>query len=176
MDIKVEYQPTPRELAKASSLYVEKKPLLLVTVGIINIAMGILFALFVLKMVLLTLTFNDWMALIICALWLFGRRPFNEWLLYKRMKNSLVVSKPLIIEISRNGVVWSGKGLRQGHMTWDEIKYILEAQNGFVMPNTFTRFLWLPFRGFNSADDLKILRDLIAEKKIVHRVFPRWVC
>ncbi len=176
MNIKIEYQPTARELAKASSLYVEKKPFLLFTIGIINIFMGILFALFVLKLVLLKLTPQDWAAMLVCGLWLFLRRPFNEWLLYQRMKKSLVVSKPIVIEISMNGIVWSGKGLRPGHMTWDEIKYILEAENGFVFPNTFTRFLWLPFRGFKSPQALQMLRDTIVEKQIVHRVYSKWKC
>ncbi len=176
MNIKIEYQPNAKELAKASSLYVEKKPLLMFAVGFINIGMAILFTLFVLKLVVLTLTPQDWLALLVCALWLFGRRPFNEWLLYRRMMKSLIISKPIIIEISRNGIVWSGKGLRQGNMTWDQIKYILEAQNGFVLPNTFTRFLWLPFRAFNSPEDLQSLRDLIVEKQLILRVFPKWEC
>lgn len=176
MNIKIEYQPTAKELAKASSLYVEKKPFLLFTIGIINIFMGILFALFVLKLVFIKLTPQDWAATFVCALWLFFRRPFNEWLLYQRMKKSLVISKPIIIEISMNGIVWSGKGLRQGHMTWDDIKYVLEAENGFVFPNTFTRFLWLPFRGFASPEDLQALRDTIVEKQIVHRVYAKWKC
>ncbi len=176
MNIKIEYEPTAHELTKASSLYAEKKPLLMFAIGFINIGMGLLFAIFLLKLVILGLTPQDWLALSICALWLFGRRPFNEWLLYQRMKRSLVLSRPIIIEISRNGIVWSGKGLRQGHMTWEQVKYILEASNGFVLPNTFTRFLWLPFRGFSSPEELQAMRDIIVEKHIVHRVFPRWTC
>ncbi|MBS0286574.1 MAG: YcxB family protein [Proteobacteria bacterium] len=176
MNIKIEYEPTAHELAKASSLFAEKKPLLLYTVGLVNIFMAVLFVIFFLKVLFLPTTLQDLLPLGLCAIWLFGRRPFNEWLLYRRMKKSLVIGKPMIIEISRNGIVWSGKGLRQGQMTWDQIKYILEAQNGFVFPNTFTRFLWVPFRGFNTPDDLQNLRDLIVEKQVVLRVYRRWRC
>lgn len=176
MNIKIEYEPTAKELTKASSLFAEKKPLLLYTVGLVNIFMAVLFVIFFLKVLFLPSNMQDLIPLFICAVWLFGRRPFNEWLLYRRMKKSIVLSKPITIEISRNGVVWSGKGLRQGNMTWDQIKYVMEAQNGFVFPNTFTRFLWVPFRGFASPDDLQNLRDLIVEKQVVLRVYRRWRC
>ncbi|MGD9593019.1 MAG: hypothetical protein AB7V32_10905, partial [Candidatus Berkiella sp.] len=61
MNIKIEYQPNANELAKASSLYAEKKPLLLFIIGFVNIGMAILFALFVLKLVIiLRFTLQDW--------------------------------------------------------------------------------------------------------------------
>ncbi|MBS0288910.1 MAG: YcxB family protein [Proteobacteria bacterium] len=176
MNIKIEYQPTAKELAKASSLFAEKKPLLLFVVGFINIVLGFFFIIFILKFIKLGLTLQDILALIICTLWLFGRRPFNEWLLRQRMKNSLILNKPITIEVSRNGLVWSGKGLRQGNMTWDQITYILQAKNGFVLPNTFTRFLWLPFRGFSNDDEIEAFKALIKEKEILVRLFPKWEC
>ncbi len=182
MNIKIEYQPTAKELTKASSLFAEKKPFLLYTVGFINIFAGIFLVIFSLTLVVSIVNSKvsfpiQWLAaLAVCFLWLFGRRPFNEWLLYQRMKRSIVLSKPITIEISLNGIVWAGKGLRQGHMTWDQVKYVLEAKNGFVFPNSFTTFLWLPFRAFNSPGDIQDLRNIIIEKKIVHRVFSRWEC
>ena len=177
MNIKIEYQPNAKELTKASSLFAEKKPFLLYTVGFINIFAAIFLVIFFVTLVMFKgLLPNQWLAAAICFLWLFGRRPFNEWLLYQRMKRSLVLSKPITIEISLNGIVWSGKGLRQGHMTWDQVKYVLEAKNGFVFPNTFTTFLWLPFRAFNSPQDIQDLRKVIIERQIVHRVFNKWMC
>lgn len=176
MNIKIEYQPTAKELVKASSLFAEKKPFLLFTVGFLNIFASLFLLIFFLKLVLVGLLPNEWLAAVGCSLWLFGRRPFNEWLLYQRMKGSLVLSKPITVEISRNGVVWSGKGLRQGNMSWDQIKYVMEAQNGFILPNSFTRFLWLPFRGFQSPQEVEELRKLITDMKIVHRIFAKWQC
>lgn len=176
MNIKIEYVPTAKELVRASSLFAEKKPFLLYAVGFLNIFSGLFLFIFVLKLIMVGLLPNEWLAAIGCALWLFGRRPFNEWLLYQKMKRSIVLSKPITIEISRNGVVWSGKGLRQGNMSWDQIKYVMEAKNGFVFPNTFTRFLWLPFRGFKSPEEIEELKKLFIEKKLVHRTFLKWEC
>lgn len=177
MNIKIEYVPTAKELAKASSLFAEKKPFFLFAVGFINIFTGIFLAIFIIKLIVFKgLLINELIAMLVCILWLFCRRPFNEWLLYQRMKNSIVLAKPITVEVSRNGVVWSGKGLRQGNMTWDQINFVLEAKNGFVIPNSFTKFLWLPFRGFESPQNIEELRKLIIERKIVHRVFPRWQC
>lgn len=176
MNIKIEYQPTAKELARASSLFAEKKPFLLFAVGFINIVAIFFLIIFVLKLIFIGLLLNEIIAAIGCFIWFFGRRPFNEWILYQRMKRSIVLAKPITIEVSRNGIVWSGKGLRSGNMSWDQIKYVLEAKNGFVLPNTFTKFLWLPIRGFQSPQDIQDFKTLIIEKKIVHRVFSKWEC
>jgi hypothetical protein len=175
MNIIIEYEPTAVELAKASSLFVEKKPFLLYTVGFINIVAGLILVILILKLLSMGLLPNEWLAAIGAILWLFARKPFNEWLLLKRMKQSLVVGKPLKVELSRNGVVWSGKGLIPGHMPWEQIKYILEAQNGFLLPNNLTQFLWLPIRGF-SAENLSQFKELLIEKNVVLRSYPKWKC
>ncbi len=148
MDIHIQYQPSARELAKASSLFIEKKPLFLYGVGFLNLFIILLLVIMLLKLIVMGLNWNEGIASLGAAVWLFGRRPFNEWLLLKRMQSSKVVEKPISIDISLNGIVWSGKGLSPGNISWSQIKYVMAAKNGFVIPNAFTRFLWLPFRGF----------------------------
>ena len=176
MNINITYQPTAKELAKASSLFVEKKPLLLFFVRFLNIITALFLIIFILKLFTMGLLVNESASAIVCLIWLFGRRPFNEWLLYHRMKRSNIVEKPIHVELSRNGIIWSGKGLKPGNMGWDEIKYILEAQNGFILPNALTRFLWLPFRGFQSSDQIQELRNFIQERKITKRLYTSWSC
>lgn len=176
MDIKIQYQATAKELTRASILFAEKKPFLLYSIGILNLLMGFFLVIFVLKFILSHLTYNELIAALICAAWIFGRRPINEWYLYYKMKHSKVLEKPILIEVSLNGIVWSGKGLRFGHMNWNEIKYVLETENGFIIPNAFTRFLWLPYRGFKSPSDIQTLKDFILDKRIVYRAFPNWKC
>src|SRR5690349_615491 len=108
MNLKITYQPTARELAKASSLFIEKKPFLLFIIGILNIFMGLFLLLFVLAQILTGFHLSYALATLACGLWLFGRRPFNEWLLHLRMKRSLVLEKPITIDVSANGIVWEG--------------------------------------------------------------------
>lgn len=176
MLIKVEYQPNAKELTRASLLFAEKKPFLLYTVGFLNLFTGLFLIIFIIKLFVAGLTKHELIASLICAMWIFGRRPLNEWLLYYKMKNSKVLEKPITVEMSLNGIVWSGKGLRFGHMNWTELKYVIEAQNGFILPNTFTRFLWLPYHGFQSPQDIQTLKDFILERQIVYRAFPSWKC
>ena len=174
MKIHIEYEPTPQELGNASALFVEKKPFLLLLVILSNILVGFVVisiaALFFLK---LSLTLAQWISLGVGLLWLFGRPYFHKWLLHRRMKNSLVIGKPISIEMTLNGIVWSGKGLRPGAMQWEHIKYIIEVKNGYILPNSFTRFLWIPFRGFESPAFIDTFRKFIIEKRIVLKVYSK---
>lgn len=176
MDIQVSYQPTPEELAKASSLFIEKKPFLLFTVGLVNFIAGILFLVLIVKMIKLGLNAKEWVALLGGGVWLFGRRPFNEWLLYRRMKNSPIQNQPITVELTGNGIIWSGKSLLKGNMSWKDMKYVFIAKNGFIFPHSGTRFLWLPFRAFLTTNDVDTLKKFIVERGIVVREFPKWEC
>jgi hypothetical protein len=176
MMINVEYQPHLKELARASLLFAEKKPFIMFSVALFNLCIGFFFLAFVIKMYMSGLTLNEILCAVACAVILFGRKPLNQWILLKRMQNSKAIEKPILVEITMNGIVWSGKGLRQGHMAWKDIKYMMETKNGYIMPNAMTKFLWLPFRGFKSTKDIENLQKIIVEKKIVLRVFPKYEC
>lgn len=176
MNIQIQYDPTAQELARASSLFVEKKPVLLFMVRLINIFSGILLFILLIKLVRVGLLPNEWLAVTAACAWLFGRRPFNEWLLAKRMKGSLVIGKTLTVMLSRNGIVWSGQGLRSGDLPWANIKYVMETQNGFILPNLLTQFLWLPFRGFKTPADIEEFRAYLKEMKIDIRLYAKWRC
>lgn len=176
MEIHTSYQPTIKELVKAGSLFIEKKPFFLLTIQIMNVFAIVILALIILKLFKFGLTPEEWMAMITGLAWLFGRRPFNEWLLFQRMKSNKVLEYPIKVVISLNGLMWEGKGLATGHMPWEQIRYIMEAKNGFLIPNVSTRYLWLPFRSFKSSDDLSEFRSLLNEKKIIRRAFPKWEC
>ncbi|MFI4937397.1 MAG: YcxB family protein [Candidatus Berkiellales bacterium] len=176
MLIQIQYDPTAKELVLASSLFVEKKPMLSFMVKLINVFSGFLLLVLLIKLIRMGLLPSEWLAVVAAMVWIWGRKPFNEWLLMQRMKRSPVIGKTLTVEISRNGIVWSGKGLKPGDLDWAYIKYIMEAQNGFILPNQLTQFLWLPFRGFKSPDDIKELREYLNERKIEIRRFPKWRC
>lgn len=175
MYIRIHYEPSLQELARASSLFIEKKPFIFLTVGFINLIAGLFTLILIFKLYLQGLLANEWLALVGAMLWLWGRRPFSQWLLQRRMKHSRVLHKPITIEISLNGISWSGKGLLAGNIAWQDIKYLLETKNGFIIPNRFSKFLWVPFRGFKSTEHIQQFQSLISEKKIKH-LFTRRVC
>lgn len=177
MLIKVTYEPTAKELANASSLFIEKKPFMLFAIGFLNVFAGIILLIIVFKLVVVKMLLpSEWLALLGASLWLFVRRPFNEWLLRLRMKNSFLLGYPLTVEITLNGIAWSGKRVRTESMGWEVVKYVMEAKNGFLLPNAVTKFLWLPFRGFESDDQIDAFRTFVTERKIPHRVYSRWEC
>ena len=177
MNIRIEYQPNAKELARASALFIEKKPVIMFGVAIMNIVTGIVVALLLgVFFMQHHLDLNQSMAVVLGSLWLFGRKPFHEWLLRRKMQGAKILQMPITINVSLNGITWSGKGLKNGNMSWDQVHSILQAKNGFVMPNTFTRFLWLPFRGFQSPEQIEDFKALIKEKKIVYRIFSNWEC
>lgn len=176
MNMKIEYQANAQELSRASSLYMENQPFLRVTILFMNFAVSIMLILVLCKIAFIGFNINDVVALIGGSLWLFARRPINDWILLRRMRKSPIIDKAMTIEISLNGIVWEGKGLIPGKISWDQVKAVLETQNGFILYNTFTRFLWVPFRGFQSSEQIEALQALIREKKITHRLFANYLC
>lgn len=175
MDINIHYQSSAHELAKASFLFIERKPLLRLSIGFFNALAGLLVFIFFLKLYFLGLTWKEWITLFGASIWLFGRKPLNQWLLLQRMKKNRALNKPFTVNVSRNGIAWSGQGVKPGNMAWEQVKYVWETQNGFILPNAFTKFLWLPFRGFASVEMIDEFKEYIKERKIKHRVF-RWHC
>ncbi|MCS5712617.1 YcxB family protein [Candidatus Berkiella aquae] len=176
MEIQVSYQPTAKELMKASSLYVEKKPFFLLIINAMNVFAGIIVILMGIKLYYYGLIPEEWMAGAMGIAWIFGRRPLNEKLLMHRLKDSQILDVPINIVFSLNGIAWSGKGLVTGNMAWGDIRYILEAKNGFLIPNATTRFIWLPFRGFKSAEDILALREAFVQRNIIPRKYLKWEC
>lgn len=176
MNIELTYEPTVDELTKASSLFIEKKPFLKVAVMVMNVVAIILILLTIAKFWLLSLTAQDASTVIIALLWIFGRKPFNEWLLRRKMKKSLVVNKPITIALSNNGIVWKGETLKSGNLNWAHVAYLIEAKNGFILPYSGTKFLWIPFRAFKDNHAAEDIRSFLNERHITLRRFPKWAC
>jgi hypothetical protein len=176
MEIHVSYQPTAKELTKAGSLFVEKKPFFLITIQAMNLFAIVIGVLLCIKLFKFGLTKEEWLAGLTALVWLFGRRPMNEWLLFQRIKKNKILQSPIQVVFSLNGVMWEGKGLATGHMPWQHVRYITEVKNGFLIPNASTRYLWLPFRSFKSPSDINTFRNLLNEKQIIRRYYPKWEC
>jgi hypothetical protein len=177
MQINITYEPTAKELVKASSLFIEKKPFMFYSIGFINIFAWFILAILILKLLVeKTLTPNEGLASVTACVWLFARRPVSEAILNAKMKGSFILNNPLTIDISLNGLAWHGKRIRSESIKWTDITFAFEAKNGFIIPNAFSRFLWLPFRGFQSADEINAFRQMLVDRNIDIKIFPKWEC
>jgi len=176
MEIHVTYKPTAQELMKASSIYVEKKPFFLLLITLMNIFAAFILIVILFKLFKFGLHPEEWMGGLMAILWLFGRRRFNEWLILKRLEDSKILELPLNVTLTLNGIMWEGKGLAPGHMAWKDIAYVFEVKNGLVVPNASTRYLWLPYRGFKSPQEIAELLALFDQQKIIRRKYPKWEC
>lgn len=176
MDITATYQASATELAKASSLFIEKKRFLMFAVWAMNILGGLLIIAMVTKLFMVGLNLSEWGVLVGALLWIFGRRPFNEWLLLKKMRASKVSDKSITVTFSLNGIVWSGEALKNGNLSWAHIPYVMIAQNGLVIPQGATQFLWVPFRAFPDQSAIDNLTHVMQEHRILIRKYPQWRC
>lgn len=176
MNIKVQYTVDGAELARASFIFSEKKPFILYGIGFLNIIAFILLLLMMLKGLLLHLTLQEFSLMILMAAWLFLRKPFAKMLFKRKMKKSPIVGKLMIVEISRNGIIWSGEGIKTNHLAWQHVSYILELKNGFIIPFNLNRFLWLPLTGFKSKLQIEKIKSLIIDKRVPLRVYSKLIC
>jgi len=170
MHIQVEYLTAAPELAHASIAFLEKKPFVRALILLSNaIVCFVALALLLLFSVMHTLNLSQWVALLTAGLWLFGRKPLHTWVLSRRMHQATTIGKVLIVSLSQNGITWSGRGLVPGNMAWKDLKYLVRTREGFILPQSFTRFLWLPFHGFSSPEDIAAFNDFIQTQPIVLR-------
>lgn len=175
MKISITYEPNAKELANASFLFIENRPFIRFTIGFINI-----FAYLILFILLFELYHNhEWLpneALAFAGVlfWLWIRRPLTRLILRLRMKSYYLLNMPLTIDVSLNGIAWSGKRVKSESLTWDQVKSVLESKNGFVIPNAFSKFLWIPFRGFQSQQDIEAFRQMLRDKSVAIKTFPKW--
>lgn len=176
MNIKIQYTINESEMARASFIFSEKKPFILYSVGFLNIIAFLLILIMIIKGLLLNLNPQESVLTALMASWLFLRKPFARWLFRRKMKKSPINGKVMTIEISRNGIIWSGEGIKTNHLAWQHISYILELKNGFIIPFSVNRFLWIPFTGFKSKLQIEKIKSLIVDKHVPLRDYPKISC
>lgn len=91
---------------------------------------------------------------VFCLAWLFFRRKLTSKVLFRKMKRQPSVNKFINVAISNNGIIWEGEGLKTGHLNWQHLKYIIKVDNGFIMPTSISRFIWLPKDGFANESNI----------------------
>lgn len=176
MNITVRYEIDAKAMANASFIYSEKKPMVLYGVGLINIFAYLLAGIMLLKWILIGATFQELIVLLLMCLWLFGRKPLTRAVFRSKMKKINTIGKTIVIELTRNGVAWQGEGIKQGHLAWQHISYILALKNGYIIPYSLNRFLWLPHTGFKSKLQIEKIKTLIEDKHVPLREYPKLGC
>tara|TARA_R110002110_G_scaffold65206_4_gene179939 strand:+ start:19634 stop:20143 length:510 start_codon:yes stop_codon:yes gene_type:complete len=166
-----------QSLANASLIFTEKKPLLLFAIGTFNIIAILFSGIMLTKLAMLReLNLSEVGILVFFCAWLFLRKPFSRWLYLRRIKRSTIIGKTMNIEVSRNGIIWSGEGLKTNHLAWKHIRYILEIKNGFIIPFSMVRFIWVPHTGFKSKLQIDKIKTLIVDKRVPLRTYPKLQC
>lgn len=176
MNIQVRYTIDAPTMAKASFIYTEKKPFVLYGVGFVNIFAFLLFGIMLLKGILLSLNGQEFAILACMGLWLFARKPVSRYIFHRKMKKLNTLDKVMSIDISRNGIVWQGEGIKPGHLAWQHVSYILQLNNGFIVPYSLNRFLWIPYSGFKSKLQVEKIQNLIKDKQVPIRHYPKYSC
>lgn len=177
MDITVNYKPTVKELARSSLLFAEKRPIMMFLVGIINAIAWILLGIMTLYfIVFFKLNLSQLFIIVTMLTWLFGRKRFFGWILKRRMEKSLIVDQPITINITRNGIAWHGSKIRPNSINWEDLKYIIEAGNGYILPHSYNKFLWIPHRGFETPDQLVEFAKYLGIRQTVMRSYLKWLC
>jgi len=174
--IKISYVSDAESIGRASALFTDNKPLFKITVLLLNILAVFLSFILVLKIIVDGVAFADIPIIIGCVAWLSLRKRLNCWIFTKKVANSPIINKRIDITISLNGVVWSGEKLLSGKLSWQDISYSIEAQNGFILPYSFSKFLWLPFSGFERESNLNKFREILQSKKIKLKPYYKWRC
>lgn len=176
MILNCEYKMDALPLANASFVFTEKKPLLMFAMGAFNIFAVFLFGIMFIKLVMMGLNPNEWIILLLFGAWLFLRKPIAKKVYLRRVKKSNLVDKTIHIEISRNGIVWSGEGLKTNHIAWKHIQYALELKNGYIIPFSMVRFIWIPNAGFKSKLQIDKFKNLIIDKQVPIRSYTKISC
>lgn len=148
-------------------VFMERKPLLRLSVTFFNVLTSLFALIMIAKAWLLkTVTWQEAGMVLFCLLWLFGRKPFTQMMLIRKMRNQTRHNNPLELSISKNGIVWTGKGIRQGSVSWQHIKKIYVLRNGYIVPCHLAKFLWIPLKEFHSKEDRKLFENYCAELNI----------
>lgn len=164
--ITVNYQPNANQLAKASLLFIEKKPILQIAILFLNIMAVLLTGLALLKFMLPGLTMEELGMTFVCIFWIFARKPISLWFIARKIKKDPTKTKAIEIVLSKNGIVWSGEGLQNGQLAWKYVPYIIKAEQGYILPSSLTRFLWLPLSCFKSPHEIKEFQGLLTETRV----------
>src|SRR5690606_24434647 len=173
--IKIRYTPEPKILGRASLFFAEKKPFIAFVIIFFNIIMTLIFTVMLLKLILVhVITTQELLSFIVCILWLFGRKPLTAKMLTRKMENQTNTQFPMEIEVSDNGIIWHGKKMNDGTLSWRYLKKVYKTQNGYIVPGSVTRFLWVPFDGFKNTKEQAEFESILEKKQVILKHYPNW--
>lgn len=165
--IRVSYEIDPIEMTEVTSTFLELKPFTRFCILTINIGVIFILVVMALKIWFAHLELYEYAVIILCFSWLLFRKKFNRWLFKRRLKNQNIVNQQVEMTFSPNGIIWGGPKLKEGHIRWDTIKKCHEIKNGYILATSQTRFLWLPFHGFEAPERIDNLKKLFKQKGII---------
>lgn len=165
--IRISYEIDPIEMTEVTSTFLELKPFTRFCILTINIGAILILGVMALKIWFAHLEFYEYAVILLCFFWLFFRKKFNRWIFSRRLKHQNIVNQQVEMTFSPNGIIWGGPKLKEGHIRWDSIKKCHEIKKGYILATSTTRFLWLPFHGFEAPERIDNLKNLFKQKGII---------
>ncbi|MFO1258258.1 MAG: YcxB family protein [Gammaproteobacteria bacterium] len=165
--IRVSYEIDPIEMTEVTATFLELKPFTRFCILTINIGVLLILTVMGLKIWLGQLQYYEVGVMALCLFWIFFRKKFNRWLFKRRLKNQNIINQQVEMTFSPNGIIWGGPKLKEGHIQWRSIKKCHEIKNGYILATSSTRFLWLPFHGFEAPERINNLKNLFKQKGII---------
>ena len=150
--INLSFTPKPRALIKASFLLIEQQFFLKYTVLLLNLMTGLLISIYLLKLFIQGLIFKEILLFTFSCLWIFLRKPLNLKILKYNTLNHPSLRCKLNIQLSKNGIIWSGKKIKKGQLDWRQVTKIYQTKVEYILPLAGNRVLWIPKYAFNDSE------------------------
>lgn len=173
MKIRVSYEIDPTEMTEVTATFLELKPFTRFCILSINIGSVLILAIMLLKIWYTHLAYYEYGVIAMCIFWLFYRQKFNRWVFSRRLKSKNLTQQHVEMTFSTNGIIWGGPKLKEGHIRWESIRKCHEIKTGYLLATSATRFLWLPFHGFDAPERIDDLKNLLTQKGIPLTVSKR---
>ena len=164
--ININYEANSKEMTMASIAFLNVKPI--TRLATLATYLGSIFIIIVIliKFYMHQLALTDGVIAATALMWLFFRKKITEYILKKRIASQSLMGRNISITISNNGIIWDGFKVKDGQIDWNSFKTCYEITEGFIIPTSSTRFIWMPLHGFNHEDEVKDFKTILKRKKI----------
>lgn len=167
--IALEYKMTLEDLAKATHLFLENRPVLRILFAIVTVCSLLILIAFALQWASGSSNFNSIMSGMISFFWLFYRKKITLWFVRKNLQLRKVHGHPMSIQILKHKITWKTKQTTE-EQPWRQLKKIYKLSEGYIIPlvgfKFSGQFIWLPNNAFIESHQLFDFKKIMSDKNI----------
>ncbi len=97
---------------------------------------------------------QDIATVIFALIWIVFYKKINRWIVKSALRHRRFTEMHPKIKIDHKRMQCTGQATNPINIEWKSLRNILKTKNGYIVPLTGLRnagrFIWLPFRGFNT--------------------------